>query len=106
MGVWSARDGRGARRKSKMKKWCLGVLMSRVAVVVTGACGSGNQAPWKTGAAACVCYANQTCDGERSGCAGLCVDLDGLGGALQGQGGEIDAAGGTPDDTSQGAKNA
>jgi hypothetical protein len=88
-----------------MKKWCLGVLMSGVAVVVTGACGSGNEAPCKTGAAACVCYANQTCDGALSCFAGLCLDLDGLGGALQGQGGDVDAAGGAPDDTSQGAQN-
>ena len=46
-----------------------------------GAGGAPGDAPCKTGAAACVCYANQTCDGELLCFAGLCVDLDGLGGA-------------------------
>jgi hypothetical protein len=84
--------------------------MSGVVVVVTAACSgdkNANQAPCKTGAEACLCYQNQTCDGALSCFAGLCLDLDGLGGAPQGQGGDGDgkAAGGAPDDSPQGGKN-
>ena len=67
-----------------MKKWCLGVLMSGVALVATGACGgdkNANQAPCKTGALACLCYPNDTCDDGLSCFAELCLDLSAVGGA-------------------------
>jgi hypothetical protein len=92
-----------------MKKWCLGVLMSGVTLVAMGACGGdkdANQAPCKTGALACSCYPNHTCDDELSCFADLCLDLSAVGGAgLLGQGGYVETDGGAPDQ-STGGKNA
>lgn len=93
-----------------MTKWCLGVLMSGVVLVATGACGgdkNANQAPCKTGELACSCYPNKTCDDGLSCFASLCLDLEGLGGAPSlGQGGDGETVGGSPEDMPQGAKNA
>jgi hypothetical protein len=93
-----------------MKKWCLGVLMSGVALVATGACGgdkNANQAPCKTGALACLCYANDTCDDGLSCFAHLCLDLSAVGGAgsLGQGGGDVEPPGGAPDQPT-GGKNA
>lgn len=92
-----------------MKKWCLGALISGVVAVVTGGCGSdknANQPTCKTGSETCECYPNKTCDGKLACFAGLCLDLDGVGGGVQGLGGAADTtAGGAPDDTSQAGKS-
>ena len=93
-----------------MKKWCLGVLMSGVALVATGACGgdkNANQAPCKTGALACSCYPNDTCDDGLSCFAELCLDLSAVGGAgsLGQGGGDVEPPGGAPDQPT-GGKNA
>src|SRR3954468_22496167 len=94
-----------------MKKWCLGALISGVVAVVTGACGgdkNANAPTCKTGAEACECYPNKTCDGGLTCFADLCLDLDGVGGAVRGLGGDAETAtaGGTPDDPPQGGKSA
>src|SRR5690349_23398580 len=83
-----------------MKKWCLGALMSGVVLITVAACSSnknGNQAPCKTGAEACVCYANDTCDDALTCLAGLCFDLQGIGGASLGQAGQPESSGGAAD---------
>jgi hypothetical protein len=85
-----------------MKKWCMGVLMSSVALVATGACGgdkNANPAPCKTGALACACYPNDTCDGQLSCFAELCLDLSAAGGAgsLGQGGGDVEPVGGASD---------
>ncbi|HEX2874696.1 MAG TPA: hypothetical protein VHP33_25770 [Polyangiaceae bacterium] len=82
-----------------MKKWCLGAWMSGVVLITVAACGgdkNGNQAPCKTGAEACFCYANDTCDDALTCLAGICLDLQGIGGAPLGQGGQLEV-GGAPD---------
>jgi hypothetical protein len=88
-----------------MKKWCLGALMSGVVLVTMAACSSGkngNQAPCKTGAEACFCYENDTCDDALTCFSGLCLDLQGIGGASLGQGGQADTGGAS--DLPEGAK--
>jgi hypothetical protein len=85
-----------------MKKWCLGVLMSGVTLVAMGACGgdkTANQAPCKTGALACSCYPNDTCDDGLSCFAELCLDLSAVGGAgsLGQGGGDAETEGGAAD---------
>jgi hypothetical protein len=74
--------------------------MSGVVLITVAACSgnkNGNQAPCKTGAEACVCYANDTCDDALTCLAGLCFDLQGVGGAPLGQGGEPESSGGAAD---------
>lgn len=92
-----------------MRNWCLGVLMSGVVLVATGACGgdkNANPAPCRTGAFACQCYRNDTCDDGLSCFASLCLDLGAQAGAPSfGQGGDAEPAGGAPEDMPQGAKN-
>jgi len=92
-----------------MKKWCLGIWMSGVVLIATGACGgdkNANPAPCRTGAYACQCYRNDTCDDGLSCFASLCLDLGAQAGAPSlGQGGDAAPAGGAPDDMPQGAKN-
>lgn len=89
-----------------MKNWCLAVLMSGVALVATGACGgdkNANQAPCKTGALACSCYPNQTCDDGLSCFATLCLDLSAVAGAGSlGQGGDVEPVAGAPDQATTG----
>jgi hypothetical protein len=89
-----------------MKKRCLGALMSAVVLVTASACSSGKNAnqPCKTGAEACLCYANDTCDDELTCLAGLCLDLAGVGGAPFGQGGQPES-GGAPDEVPEGGKD-
>jgi hypothetical protein len=93
-----------------MKKWCLGVLMSGVTLLATGACGgdkNANQAPCKTGALACLCYPNQTCDDGLSCFADLCLDLSAVGGAGSlGQGGGGDEPEGGAAEQPAGGKDA
>jgi hypothetical protein len=93
-----------------MKKWCLGVLMAGVVAMSIGACGGGkdsSQSPCKTGGEACWCYENETCDRGLSCLAGLCLDLNGSGGAPfdNSEGGAAEPAGGSPDEMPQGAKD-
>jgi len=92
-----------------MEKWCLGAMMSGLVLVMVAACGGdkdANPAPCKTGSAACLCYPNNTCDGELSCFAGLCLDLEGVGGALLGQGGVPESSqGGRTDELPAGATN-
>lgn len=84
-----------------MNKWCLGAMMSGVLLVAAAGCSSdknANQAPCKTGSEACLCYPNKTCDDELSCLAGLCLDLEGVGGAAAlAQGGQAEPAGAGPD---------
>jgi hypothetical protein len=83
-----------------MKKWCLGALMSGVVLITMAACSgdkNGSQAPCKTGAEACFCYENNTCDDALSCFAGLCLDLQGVAGASFGQGGQPESSGGAAD---------
>lgn len=92
-----------------MKKWCLGALMSGLVLVTAAACSggkNGNQAPCKTGSEACFCYDNDTCDGSLTCLAGVCLDLQGIGGAPLGQGGQPETSGGAPDSSDGGGDSA
>jgi hypothetical protein len=66
-----------------MKKSPFAYLTFATVAVLAGACGtkSNTNSPCKTGAEACYCYANHTCDDGLSCVATLCLDLSALGGA-------------------------
>jgi hypothetical protein len=68
---------------------------------VVAACGSDSKErdePCKTGALACHCYANDTCDDELSCLSGVCFDFS------LGQGGGDPGSGGAPEPSEGGAE--
>ncbi|MET0793124.1 MAG: hypothetical protein ABW061_16510 [Polyangiaceae bacterium] len=69
-------------------KSSLGLLGFAAIAVVMGACGTkpNSDSPCKTGAAACRCYANDTCDDGLTCLATLCLDLSGVAGTGSGLG--------------------
>lgn len=82
-----------------MMKSAFGYLTFAVLGILACACGSSDaskNSPCKTGAAACPCYANKTCDDALS-CVGgaVCIDLTGIGGfgPIFGGGGEAASSG-------------
>ena len=80
-----------------MTKSALGYLTFAALGIFAGACSSDapKDSPCKTGAAACLCYANRTCDAGLSCLGTLCIDLSGIGGygSVLGAGGEFAASG-------------
>lgn len=83
-----------------MSKWSLRSLGLSLVVVAIAACSSGskgNDEPCKTGALACHCYANDTCDAKLSCFSGVCFDLS------LGQAGHDVGAGGAPEPSDGGA---
>jgi len=76
-------------------------VLSVVGLGVT-ACGKNNDAsddPCKTGAEACRCYGNDSCDRGLTCLANLCLDLD------SSSGGQISGAGGAVDELAGGAES-
>jgi hypothetical protein len=74
-----------------MSTWSLRLSLLGLLAVAPVACGKDSNASpelCKTGALACQCYANDTCDDELSCLVGLCLDLSlGTGGDQTGAGG-------------------
>ena len=66
-----------------MMKSVLGYLTLVTLALLTGACSSNSNdaGPCKTGAEACRCYPNSTCDVGLSCVATICLDLSGVGGS-------------------------
>jgi hypothetical protein len=84
-----------------MSKWSLRCAGLGLLAVVVAACGRDskeNDGLCKTGALACHCYANDTCDAELSCVSGVCFDLS------LGQGGEDTGSGGAPEPSEGGAE--
>jgi len=75
-----------------MMKSAFGYLAFAALGILAGACGSdaSKDSPCKTGALACQCYANKTCDAGLSCVSTLCFDLSGIAGfgPILGGGGE------------------
>ncbi len=71
-----------------MMKSALGFLSFAAVALLINACGtnSNDQSPCKTGAEACRCYANDTCDDGLSCLATICLDLSGFAGNGSGSG--------------------
>ncbi len=70
-----------------MSKWSLLCVGLGLVTVALTACSDDSKKddPCKTGALACPCYANSTCDGDLSCVSGVCFDFSfGLGGDGQG----------------------
>jgi len=86
-----------------MMKSAFGYLAFAALGILACACSSdaSNNSPCKTGALACQCYANKTCDTGLSCVATVCIDLSGFGGFgnIFGTGGEgaTSGAGSTSD---------
>lgn len=84
-----------------MSKWslrCVGLGLVAAAVAACGRDSKDNDELCKTGALACHCYANATCDDELSCVAGVCFDLS------LGQGGGDTGVGGAPEPSEGGAE--
>lgn len=83
-----------------MLNWSLRSLGLSLVALVTAACSSdskSNDDPCKTGALACHCYANDTCDAKLSCFSGVCFDFSLV------QGGRDTGAGGASEPTDGGA---
>jgi len=80
-----------------MIKSAFGYLTFAALGILAGACGSdaSKESPCKTGALACQCYANKTCDAGLSCVSTLCLDLAGIAGfgPILGGGGEAATSG-------------
>jgi hypothetical protein len=83
-----------------MLKWSLQLGVLGVLAIAAGACGNDandGAGPCKTGALACQCYANDTCDDGLSCFSGVCLNFD------LSQGGSDSGAGGVYEPSEGGA---
>ncbi|HET7544449.1 MAG TPA: hypothetical protein VFK05_31475 [Polyangiaceae bacterium] len=80
-----------------MTKSAIGYWMFAALGILAQACGNDapKDSPCKTGAEACLCYANKTCDAGLSCLGTLCIDLSGIAGSgsVLGGGGEPSSIG-------------
>lgn len=84
-----------------MSKWslrCVGLGLVTLTIVACGSDSKENDELCKTGALACHCYANDTCDDELSCHSGICFDFS------MGQAGGDSSAGGAPEPSEGGAE--
>ena len=90
-----------------MMKPTLGSLTFAALALLISACGTKpNDSTCKTGAEACHCYANDTCDDGLSCLATVCLNLSGVGGAASILGGAGSSAGGSATGGGSGANDA